>query len=91
MKFKVRSDEEIPDIRIELTIRVNSGKGVIRDEMKLRGNLTSFNIENHMNSRGMDFANTKVDGTTTSTSPFWDFLPILEFCVEHIAGAAKDM
>ena len=91
MKFKVRSDEGILDIRIKLTIRVNSGKSVIKDEIKLRRNLTSFNIENHMNSRGMDFANTEIDGTTTSSSPFRDFLPILEFCIEHIAGATKDM
>ena len=91
MKFKVQSDEGFPDIKIELTIGINSGKSIIENEMKLRRDLTSFKVQNHVNGRRVEPTNTKIDGTTTATRPFRNLLSILEFCVKNIAGTTEDV
>ena len=91
MKVKVLTNKWIQDIWIKLSIRVNSKESVIKDEMILWRNFTSFQIQDEVNCGRMKLTKTKIDISMTTMSPFWNLLTVLKFHIKGVDRTTKNM
>ena len=72
-----------PDGRIKLTIRKDSGKGVIKDKIVLGSDGSSGLVKDRMNSREMKRTNSQIDTMLAPHGPLRDLLGILETQVKY--------